>query len=98
MTGTNLAAAWRVMSQLDTGPVLQVDVEYDADHLSKIRMSLKAVADESRTGTYACCQSSHSRPDSIPGSSSTTKTTFRSFKARYPVTERRPAYDPLPIV
>src|SRR5258705_1801725 len=62
---------------------------------SKSVWFLKASADENRMGTYACARSRRSSPSSIPESSSTTKTRFRSCKARdsWPVRRRglRPA-------
>src|SRR5258708_16963746 len=46
---------------------------------SKSVWLLKACADENTTGSYACCRSRRCTLLSIPGSSSTTKTRFRSF-------------------
>src|SRR5260370_4937030 len=84
MTGTETPSALRPCLSSMPDPSFRLMSRMTQAAVSKEVGFLKASADENRMGMYACARSRRSSPSSIPESSSTTKTRFRSCKADTP--------------
>src|SRR5712672_4125649 len=84
MTGTETPLALRPCLSSMPDPSFRLMSRMTQAAVSKSVWFLKASADENRMGRYACARSRRSSPSSIPESSSTTKTRFRSCKNNIP--------------